>query len=86
MWARQSHLLHPFSALTSNTMKFNWTDVEQKEYDNITHAVIHNTLLSYPDFNRRFDIHTDDSSYQVGAVIIHVEKPIVFYRRKFTGP
>ena len=28
MWSRRSHLLHPIPALTSNKVKFKWTDVE----------------------------------------------------------
>ena len=52
MWYRRSHLLHPLSALTSPKVKFKWNDVEHKAFDEIKHAVAHNTLLAYPDFNR----------------------------------
>ena len=44
-----------------------------------------NTLLTYPDFNETFKIHTDDSVFQIGAVIIHKCKPIAFYSIKLTG-
>ena len=43
------------------------------------------TLLLYPDFNGRFDIHTDASDFQLGAVISQDGKPISFYIRKLTG-
>ncbi|CAJ1938684.1 unnamed protein product, partial [Cylindrotheca closterium] len=40
------------------------------------------TLLHYPDFNKPFEIHTDASKYQIGAVITQDSKPIAFYSRK----
>ena len=70
MWARRSHILHPLTALTSPKAKFKWTDVEQKAFDDIRRTVTHDTLLAYPDFNKRFDINTDANDYQLGAVII----------------
>ena len=44
----------------------------------------HDTLLTYTDFNETFKIHTDDSAFQIGAVIIHKCKPISIYSRKLT--
>ena len=86
MWSRRSHLLHPLTAITSNKVKFKWTDVEQKAFDDIKCDVAHDTLLMYPDFNKRFYIHTDASNYQLVSVIIHKIKPIDLYIRKLTGP
>jgi hypothetical protein len=38
-------------------------------------------LLCYPDFNRHssFDLYTDASDHQLGAVIMQDKKPIAFY-------
>ena len=46
--------------------------------------VARDTLLNYPDFNEIFKIHTDASTFQLGAVIIQKCKPIAFYSRKLT--
>ena len=43
------------------------------------------TLLTYPDFNETFRIHTNASAFQLGAVIIQKGKNIAFYSRKMTG-
>ena len=40
------------------------------------------TLLTYPNFNKTFDIHTDASKVQLGACISQEGKPIAFYSRK----
>ena len=41
-------------------------------------------LLTYPNFNEIFKIHTDTSAFQSGAVIIQKDKPITFYSKKLT--
>ena len=68
--------------LTSANVKFEWTDVKQMAFDKIKQIVRHETLLSYPDFNLPFEIHTDASHTQLGAVISQNNKLIAFYSRK----
>ena len=82
MWSRQSHILHTLTTLTSPKVKFKWTDVEQKAFDEIKRTVTHDTLLAYSDFNKRFNIHTDASDHQLGPVISQEGKTIDFYSRK----
>ena len=43
------------------------------------------TLLTYPDFNETFKIHTDASTFQLGSFISQKDKPISLYSRKLTG-
>ena len=86
MWARRLHLIQPLTALTSSKVRFKCSDVEQIVFDDIKKAVAHDTLLSYPYFNKKIDIHTDASDYQIGAVIIQEGKPIALYIHKLTGP
>ena len=42
-------------------------------------------MLAYPDFNKPFEIHTDASHYQLGAVISQNGKPIAFYSYKLNN-
>ena len=44
----------------------------------------HDNLLTCPDFNETFKIHTNASKFQLGAVISHKGKSIAFYGRKLT--
>ena len=41
-------------------------------------------MLAYPDFDKEFQIHTDASHTQLGAVISQDGKPIAFYSRKLS--
>ena len=86
MWSKRPHLLQPLTALTSKKIKFKWTCVDQKYFDEIELIVPRDTLLIYPNFNKRFDIHTYASEFHTGSVIIKYGKPIAFYIQKPTGP
>ena len=85
MWAKRSHLLQPLTALTSNKVKFKWAHVEQKLFGEIKQMVTRDTLLIYPYFNKKIDIHMDARKFQIGAVIIQDGKPISFYIHKLTN-
>ena len=64
--------------MTSKEAKWNWTSEYQQAFDKIKKLVSRETLLSYPDFNKPFEIHTDASKVQLGAVISQNNKLIAF--------
>ena len=82
MWPKRSETLAPLSSMTSNKSKWQWTEAHQQAFENIKRIITRETLLMYPDFNQVFDIHTDASKTQLGAVISQNGKPIAFYSRK----
>ena len=63
MLPRRSEILAPLAPLTSKDVLFQSTDVKQQAFDKIKAIVCHKVLLSYPDFNKPFHIHTDASHY-----------------------
>ena len=70
--------------ITSNERKLKWTKIKQHAFDKIKRIVAHDILLTYPDFNEAFKTNTNDSAFQLGAVISQKGKPISFYSRKLT--
>ena len=82
MWHHRSHILAPLTKLTSKITPWKWTSVEQEAFEQIKKVVSRETLLSFPNFEETFDIHTDASDTQLGAVISQGGKPIAFYSRK----
>ena len=82
MWMRRSHILTPLNNLNRKGKKWHWGPTEQRAFDNMKRVMTKETLLHYPDFNKPFEIHTDASHYQIGAVITQDGKPIAFYSRK----
>jgi hypothetical protein len=51
-------------------------------FDNLKAAITKKTVLDYLDFSKPFEIYTDASSTQLGAVITQDNRPIVFFSRK----
>ena len=82
MWQHLSEILTPLSYRTSKQAKKNWIKECQEAFDTIKKLVSRETLLSYPNFNDRFEIHMDASKIQLGSVISQKGKPIAFYSRK----
>jgi hypothetical protein len=85
VWPMRSHMLAPLSAMTSTKALWKWTDEHQKAFDEMKVIIAKKTLLTYPDFNKLFEIHTDASKLQLGACISQEGKPIAFYSRKLNS-
>eukprot|EP00957_Ditylum_brightwellii_P130915 9986185-Ditylum_brightwellii.AAC.1 len=66
-WKGRAEKLPSLTVSTSEEAKWKWTEVEQQAFDTVKTAVAKNTLLVCPDFNEKFEIHTDASKYQLGA-------------------
>ena len=79
MWHKHSELLTPLTALTSKNVKYDWKEEHQKCFDDIKRVIGREVLLAYLDFNDPFEIHTDASKLQIGAVISQKGKSIAFY-------
>ena len=82
MWPKRAHFLAPLSKMTSVKVPFKWTEECQTAFDSMKALISKETLLTYPDFNKEFEIHTDASKFQLGACISQDGKPIAFYSRK----
>ena len=70
------------TSLTSSKVKFEWLSTHQQAFDKLKKVIGHEVLLSYPDFNKSFQIYVDASDHQMAAVIMQDKKPIVFYSRE----
>jgi hypothetical protein len=40
-----------------------------------------NALTAYPDHNKRFDIYTNTSDFQLGTCIIQEGRPVAYFSR-----
>ena len=79
MWRKRSELLAPLTALTSKNSRYEWKEDNQECFDVIKRVIGCEVLLAYPNFNATFEIHTDASKLQLGAVISQKGKPVAFY-------
>ena len=88
MWKGRSHVLGPLTELASGkkNKKIKWTPEQEKAFQEIKRLVSQETILAYPDWNKPFEIHSDASDYQLGAVLSQDGKPLSFFSRKLTAP
>ena len=85
MWQKRSEILALLTVLTSKNVIYDWKDEHQKCFDAIKRVIGRELLFAYPDFNAPFEIHTDASKLQIGAVISQKGEPIAFYSRKMNS-
>ncbi len=81
-WARRSDMLAPLTSLvgecgqTKSTkakgnkkVPWHWDKVHQRALDHVKATIAKDVVLAYPDYSKVFEIYTDASSRQLGAVI-----------------
>jgi hypothetical protein len=86
MWPSRAHILKPLTDLSGLKQKtpIKWTDEMQQVFDKMCLLKAANALAAYPDHNKRFDVYTDASNFQLGACIIHKGRPVAYFSRKLT--
>ncbi len=97
MWVKRSEMLAPLSDLVAEcgemkTTKKNkvkktpwkWDPIHQAVFDCVKATITKEVVLAYPDFSKPFEIYTDASTLQLGAVITQDNRPIAFFSRKLS--
>ncbi len=97
LWARRSDMLVPLTALVGEcgqtkvtkakgTKKVPWhcDKVHQRAFDHVKATIARDVVLAYPDYSEVFEVCTDASSKQLGAVITQKNRPIAFFSRKLS--
>jgi hypothetical protein len=58
--------------------------IHQQAFDNVKATIAKEVVLAYPNFTKPFEIYTDASITQLGAVITQGNRPIAFFSRKLS--
>jgi hypothetical protein len=98
MWVKRSEMMAPLSDLVGecgemkttrkNKVKkapWHWDSIHQIAFDNVKATIIKEVVLAYPDFSKPFEIYTNASAKQLGAVITQENRPIAFFSWKLSG-
>ncbi len=64
---------------------WHWDSIHQIAFDNVKTTINKEVVLAYPDFTKPFEIYTDASTKQLGAVITQENRLIAFFSRKLSG-
>jgi hypothetical protein len=97
LWPRRSKMLAPLTSLVGEcgqtkvskakgTKKapWNWDKVHQRAFNHVKATIAREVVFAYPDYSKVFEIYTDASSKQLGAVITQENRPIAFFSRKLS--
>lgn len=66
-------------ALTGSKVSFQWGGKQQKYFDALMKKIVTAPILALPDIQQLFEIETDASGYEIGAVLLQKGKPICFH-------
>ena len=61
---------------------WHWDEVHQRAFDHLKATITKDVVLAYPNYFKVFEIYTDASSKQLGAVITQDNRPIAFFSLK----
>ena len=81
MWLRRSHILSPLTDLLkrhAKHSKLEWPPACDAAFKRMKALIASDALLAYPDHNQPFDIETDASNLQLGAVIKQNGRPVAY--------
>ena len=86
-----SKIAEPLHQLTRKTSKgFHWTSNYQLAFEELKHHLTNPPILAYPDFSRKFILHTDASATALGAVLCQQqdgnEHVIAYWSRQLNKP
>jgi hypothetical protein len=65
-------------------ISWHWDEVHQRAFNHVKATIAREVVLAYPDYSKVFEIYTDTSSKQLGAVITQENRPIAFFSRKLS--
>ncbi len=78
----------PLTDLTKKNCVFSWDEMQQTAFVELKNALAEAPMLAHPDFMLEFELHTDASSYGIGASLVQHQKgtetPISFFSRTLT--
>jgi hypothetical protein len=86
MWPSRAHILNPLTDQSDLKKKapIKWTDEMQKVFNKMCLLMAVDALADYPNHNKRFDVYTDASDFQLGACIIQEGRPVAYSSCKRT--
>jgi hypothetical protein len=67
------------NAKGTKKVPWHWEEFHQRAFNHVKASIVKEVVLAYPDYSKVFEIHTDASSKQLGAVITQDNRPIAFF-------
>ena len=72
--------------LGRNKRPWYWNNTHQEAFELIKQCLAREKFLAYPKYGEIFEIYTDASTRQLGAVITKNGRPLAFFSQKLNRP
>ncbi len=97
LWARWSKMFAPLTSLVgecgqtnvtrakgTKKVPWHWDEVHQRAFNHVKATIAREVVLAYTNISKVFEIYTNASSKQQGAVITQENRPIAFFSQKLS--
>ncbi len=86
IWPSHAHVLKLLTDQSGLKKKapIKWIDEMQNGFDKMFIFMAADALAASPDHNKRFDVYTNASDFQLGTFIIQEERPVSYFSQKLT--
>ena len=81
----RSDIPAPLTELCGKNSEWAWTETHQKAFETIEQVMARESALAHPNFNKPFEIHTDASEHQLGAIVSQNGRPLAFHSRELNS-
>lgn len=77
-----TEIVTPLTNLTKKDCKWHWTEKHDAAFAELKRVVSSAPVLSLPNFDKAFEVHTDASDVAIGGVLVQEGHPIAYESRK----
>jgi len=81
---KHAETLASLTDLCGQKKQFVWSDIEEQAILKMKDIMAQDAMLTYPQFDRPFIVHSDASDKQIGGVVSQHDKPLGFFSKKLT--
>jgi len=85
LYPKRAKILAPLTDLCGHKTNFVWSDIHEQAFQCMKQLMAQDTMITYPQFDKPFLIHTDASDKQIGGVVMQDNRPLGFFSKKLTS-
>ena len=68
----------------ANKKPWHWDPIHRQAFDTVKATIPCDVTLAYPDYSQGFEIYTDSSKLQLGAMVTQHNRSLAFFSRKLS--
>ncbi len=70
--------------LKKSAVTYEWEEACDESFETLKGILVKAPMLKLPDFDKKFEIHSDASDFAIGGVLVQERKPVAFESKKLS--